>query len=1218
MMGMVFGKLRNFVMSRAGSTLVGVLVLLILVWYGGPYVGLKDTTTRLIIMGVILGIALLYMLITWIIAKRRGGKLQRDLQDQGGDGRQAEIEALKTKMSEAVASLKTSELGLKHRGTAALYALPWYMIIGPSAAGKSTLLRNSGLHFPYSHSDDVDIKGFGGTRNCDWWFSDEAVILDTAGRYTTEEDDHDEWIAFLQLLKKHRRKMPINGIVVAISIADLLTADEEALEWHVNVIRDRVDELINELGFLFPLYLVFTKCDLLNGFQSYFGDLGDKERGQLWGSVMDGIKAKEDPGEKVAGVLDQLYARLSELRIRKLSMQRKHATKTEIFDFPAQFQAASERLIEFINLLFKDNPYQEFPNFKGVYFTSGTQEGLPLQRVVGNLRQAFGYVEQRTNDQPKSEKSYFINELLRSVIFKSPRDALMGRRKRLFTRTLKSATVLASLAVIIGGMTLFSTAFTRNTLLMKDGTDAVEYLRSASSKKAPASYVESYDALAAVYRHYVSLKQNNDEHEMEKRLGFYRADAQIEPLLGLIIASMEKQFLVPVAQLLEKRLQDFSVRWAQTENPAERTSMQNDYYNTLLTYLMLSDPERLNDTQAFAALYPAWRAVIAPSGSMRERQQLEKIPEADLEGLLKTYLKHMHLPPTHRFAAASWEIKPRYVQTARSQLRTPPNAELLYAQVKNKGQLLLKELTLHGILKSRGSHNLGSEFRLPVFYTRRGWETFVSREIAKLVSSASRGDWVLGTDLEKHGETDNQIVDEVEQERITELERQIRRMYFDEYATTWMAFLGSIEMREITSISDAASKLQWLSRADGPLGELLTFTSDNIHLAEVKWEISAYGRKGEKGKRLNQPVPELNSEFAGLRRFSDAPPKKQVSERIEKYLLALSGIQVEMERLRGSSEREREAEMYAANILSGRGGETELYKGWVTTTGILNGTDARVRRAVEPWLMRPIYDSWRVILASGMKEVQQKWINMVVNEYDERIRGRFPFASSGPDAAIDDVAEFFRPGGGILWSFVDEHLSPYLVKNRSRWRERSWLGIGPDFSPSFIHTLNRSAQVTRGFFKRGGDSPDVTFYLYPMPTTGLSEISLESNGQVYRYRNEPQEWRLFSWPGEANRSGARVIGVSDHKNVRAELNSQGLWGLFHLFNKAKLVKEQGAQYMSVWTMQAANGSPVRVRFKVKADRFNNVFTPGLMQGLAMPERLASVKPKRNTNLAIKE
>ena len=88
--------------------------------------------------------------------------------------------------------------------------------------------------------------------------------------------------------------------------------------------------------------------------------------------------------------------------------------------------------------------------------------------------------------------------------------------------------------------------------------------------------------------------------------------------------------------------------------------------------------------------------------------------------------------------------------------------------------------------------------------------------------------------------------------------------------------------------------------------------------------------------------------------------------------------------------------------------------------------------------------------------------------------------------------------------------------------------------------------------------------------------------------------------------------------MRAELNSQGLWGLFHLFNKAKLVKEQGAQYMSVWTMQAANGSPVRVRFKVKADRFNNVFTPGLMQGLAMPERLASVKPKRNTNLAIKE
>ena len=76
------------------------------------------------------------------------------------------------------------------RDGAGLYDLPWYMIIGPPGAGKTTVLVNSGLNFPLAEKFGKEaLRGVGGTRSCDWWFTDQAVLLDTAGRYTTQDSN---------------------------------------------------------------------------------------------------------------------------------------------------------------------------------------------------------------------------------------------------------------------------------------------------------------------------------------------------------------------------------------------------------------------------------------------------------------------------------------------------------------------------------------------------------------------------------------------------------------------------------------------------------------------------------------------------------------------------------------------------------------------------------------------------------------------------------------------------------------------------------------------------------------------------------------------------------------------------------------------------------------------------------------------------------------------
>ena len=119
---------------------------------------------------------------------------------------QEEVQAMQAEFTKAIAALKTSKLARGRGGKEALSVLPWYMIIGPPGSGKSTALRNSGIKFPYLSSRGGGVKGVGGTRNCEWWLTNEAVILDTAGRYTTEDDDRDEWFSFLDTLKSTRAK----------------------------------------------------------------------------------------------------------------------------------------------------------------------------------------------------------------------------------------------------------------------------------------------------------------------------------------------------------------------------------------------------------------------------------------------------------------------------------------------------------------------------------------------------------------------------------------------------------------------------------------------------------------------------------------------------------------------------------------------------------------------------------------------------------------------------------------------------------------------------------------------------------------------------------------------------------------------------------------------------------------------------------------------------
>eukprot|EP01034_Spumella_vulgaris_P032153 gene32153-39709_t len=219
----------------------------------------------------------------------------------------AEMALLAKRLQDAMAVLRKSKTG-SAIGGGGLYQLPWYMFVGAPGSGKTTALVHSGLKFPLSDTHGKGaIGGVGGTRNCDWWFTDEAVLLDTAGRYTTQDSytevDQAAWKGFLQLLRKHRRRRPINGVIVALSVADLLQQGEGQRRVQALAIRARIKELHEELGIRFPVYVIVTKCDLLAGFVEFFDNLGRDERTQVWGVTFPLASAEQADAGLKAGVL---------------------------------------------------------------------------------------------------------------------------------------------------------------------------------------------------------------------------------------------------------------------------------------------------------------------------------------------------------------------------------------------------------------------------------------------------------------------------------------------------------------------------------------------------------------------------------------------------------------------------------------------------------------------------------------------------------------------------------------------------------------------------------------------------------------------------------------------------------------------------------------------------------------------------------------------------
>jgi type VI secretion system protein ImpL len=565
------------------------------------------------------GAVLVSLIGIWIarklLARRSAGQLEKAIAAQANQQalnarpeRRAEIQELQRQLQQGMAALKTSKLGRgKQSGAAALYSLPWYVIIGPPGAGKTTALRASGLVFPYQNAQGGGVRGVGGTRNCDWWFTNEAILLDTAGRYTTEQDDRDEWISFLQFLLKYRGRRPINGVLVAISITDLIDANEQQIEERAKKVRARIDEVMTQLRMVVPVYVLFTKIDLVAGFAEFFNDLRKSDRAQAWGATLRLDLPKTEPGKIFEHEFDTLTKSLHGRALKRTVQERSREARERIFQFPLEFAGLKRNLAEFLAIAFQPNAFQGTPILRGFYFASGTQEGRPLDRVLGRMSQAMGIRNQEQEAQPPVEsKSYFLHDVFMNVVFPdaavASRTAGEVRRQAIMRFAISGAAFALAAILSIPGIT----SFLNNRDLLEQTQERAKLADSVDwSDNKPA--VDKIKALDPLLDRLKELDKHRDEG-VPFGMGWlmYSGDRVYRPAITVYVANLQSGFVVPAKTKLEERLKR-----------ADGDKYLQDR-NMLKLYLMLGDKEHLDPEWATSRYVSLWAQLLRSTTTVSE------------------------------------------------------------------------------------------------------------------------------------------------------------------------------------------------------------------------------------------------------------------------------------------------------------------------------------------------------------------------------------------------------------------------------------------------------------------------------------------------------------------------------------------------------------------------------------------------------------------------
>lgn len=1198
-------KIAAFLLSPWFLSFIGATLIAALVWFFGPLIGIGDAHPldeilwRFVVIGVVYIVWLLLNLRRLQADKKRDRALMDAIAAKTGEEPNAdetataeELAVLGDRLKEALTALKGLRsggfmgnlLGGRH-----LYQLPWYMFIGPPGAGKTTALVNSGLNFPLSETlGNAGLRGIGGTRNCDWWFADEAILIDTAGRYTTQDSntavDSKSWLGFLSMLKKYRTRQPINGVVVSISLSDMALLSDTERSAHARAIKKRIRELHDELGVRFPIYVQFTKADLIAGFVEFFDGLGKEEREQVWGMTFAFDQEKDDAGAVAAFPVefDLLVQRLNDRVVERMQQEADIQRRSLIFGFPQQFASLREVANSLLVEIFRPNRLEPRPLLRGVYFTSGTQDGTPIDRLLGAMAGQFGLQRQAITAFSGAGRSYFLTRLMREVIFGESGvvglDARVEARQRLRTRLALGG---CALALLLGtGFWVNSFVYNRelvNQTRMQLATYNQQFRDITAKKTAPTDLAALVPALNTLRDLPSGFASHDQSPPMLATMGLYQGNR-----LG---AQDVTSYYRALNNMLLPRL------LARVENQLRSQIAGNpDFlYEGLKVYLILGRRGPLD-----ANLVEQWVGNDIDTALPEDDQAKQAV---DLKGHVHALLQQ---PVTEI------PLNGPLVEQVRSVLRQQPLAQRSYTRIlRSEKTKAITEWRVsdhagaaaNNVLTLRSGKPLSTG--IPGLYTWAGYHNVFLALLPDITDDIAEDSWVLG----------NQ--DKIDRARIGLLRRDVLGLYYADFERKWDALLADIAIKPFTSMEQGLDALNTLSGPNSPFRAVLQSvaaevflskdaaldkSAQNVAEAASKQAPSEIGRQlastgltgrqrmfimlfskaalssGEASKFID-PATRVDDHFKPFLTFVGTPEKPGEMENV---LAKMAQLYQNFGQMAGAPDKG------AALLGAAAGGGGNLPAQLATMA-------KNLPKPVDAMVAAVAQSSATVTTAGSRQQISDSWRGTVLPLCDAAFSNRYPFTPGSPvDVPTDDFTRIVGPGG-LIDQFFAANLKPFVNIATRPWK---WQGPDLGLSNDALAQMQRAAELRDGLFA-GAPQMSAKFEMVPVSLdAGIAQVSVDIDGQVLTYNHGPLQPMKMVWPVPNGRGQVRVTFTAAAGGQGSVVERNGPWAPFRLFDTAKITPSGQADR---FTVSFSNGGQIAA-FQVTSSSVINPFTmPALHQ-----------------------
>jgi type VI secretion system protein ImpL len=1098
---------------------------------------------------------------------RRDASLARGVTTATATEATEEAEALRVRLTTALAQLRKSL-----RGRGYLYQQPWYAIIGPPGAGKTTALLNAGLHFPRADQmGQGTVAGVGGTRLCDWWFTQDAVLIDTAGRYTTQDSnaaiDRAGWEAFLDLLKETRARQPLNGLLVAFPLSDIALAPPAERKAHAMTIRSRIDEVRMRLGVRLPVYMLFTKADLIAGFTEFFDDLDRAKRAQVWGATFDLAADDDRTVAKFAGELRALVERLNARLFDRVQAERNAERRARIALFPGQLASLEPVLMDFLHAAF-DATHDSAPLLlRGVYFTSGTQQGTPIDRLTGALARALG-LDQTTvpSLQPAHGRGYFLERLLKQVIFG---EALLvaynptARRRRLLLRNAGYAVTALLVAAMVG--LLWHVRGTGQREIDTAAAALANHEQIARGTKLDPVTDDDLPRLAPLLDQARTLLHGSDEPSW----------------LPAMLSQRDK--LDAAARAVYRHALHYALLprliWRLETQLRGNLNRPDFLYEATRIYLMLGNAGPLDAPLVHEWMKLDWETAYPGLGF------------APLRAALLLHLDTLLAEPL------PWvQLDGELVAAARGKIAAVSLAQRVYSRIRPSAAA--QHLPPWRPVDALGPAGAPLFVRasgksltdgIPGLFTVDGFHKVLLPSLSSAIKSVLSESWVLG----------DRVAFDPNGPQMQALQRDIVALYEADYARAWDLMLADLNVVQLRSLPQAAQDLYILASPESPMRALLASISRQLTLS------APTGRP--------QPVtvpdaPASDTQFRLKTLLGPSQPAAQAAP-------LLPGHEID-ERYRALRDLVGQGLGAPIDLVLRELGEAQQQIARLAATLVSTGAAPTASAGIDPLLALktdaarhpPPLDRWLTEMATGAIALRsgdpRQQLATLFNAPGGPaelcpgvVNGHYPFVPTSPDdVSIDGFARLFAPGAAFD-GFVNTLLRRYVDTSAKTWRLTS-ADAGPALvSAADLAQFQRAASIRDTFFADGGTRPRFRLDITPLSAdTTTRQATLDLDGTTIVYTRGARRATQVAWPAFSPQPAVRLAFDPPLAGV-GELRESGPWALFRLFGHGRMLAQLGNPDHVTLTFQLGDRQAV---FDVRLPGTVNPFTPGLLQDFRCP------------------